>query len=111
MSGGLEMLWQLSNYNFSKWAEGLVQDIGGIKNQRWWRFTYDPSLEKHGFVRVTYKERLTDVATSSPTEWKPWVDTPAGSLLERDTSRHASRATRLDNGQWSTPVVKATADF
>jgi hypothetical protein len=42
MSGGLEMLWQLSNYNFSKWAEGLVQDLGGIKNQRWWRFVYDP---------------------------------------------------------------------
>jgi hypothetical protein len=42
-------------------------------------------MEKHGFVRVTFKERLTDVATSSATEWKPWVDAPPGSLLERDT--------------------------
>ena len=84
MNGGCEMLWQLANFNFKKWLEGCVHsDFGNYEGERWWRFKYDPCLTTHGFVRVTYKTNITDVASSTADEWKPHIAAPGGSLLQK----------------------------
>ena len=84
LNGGLEMLWQLANFNFEAWLQGFVhKDFGNYENQRWVVFKYDPTLTSHGYVRVTYKTNITDVATSTSEEWKPHIPAPEDSLLER----------------------------
>ena len=84
MNGGCEMLWQLKNFSFDKWLEGCVsKEFGHFMNERWWRFQFDASLTSHGFVRVTYKTNITDVASTTEGMWKPHVLAPADSLMQK----------------------------
>ena len=84
MNGGMQVLWQMANFDLKAWFNGCVhKDFGHYDSQRWWRFTYDPNLPEHGCVRVTYKTELTDIATSNADEWKPHVAAPSGSLLQK----------------------------
>eukprot|EP00965_Chrysotila_dentata_P250116 6209261-Pleurochrysis_carterae.AAC.3 len=77
MNGGMEMLWQLANFDFTKWLDGCV-----AKNERFWRYLFDLSYGDPDFptykVRVTFKTKLTDKATDVYPEFKPFVDGPEG---------------------------------
>eukprot|EP00965_Chrysotila_dentata_P117490 3882786-Pleurochrysis_carterae.AAC.1 len=76
MNGGMEMLWQLANFDFHDWLDGCVSSA--FKNygkERFWRYMWDPVMvdpdDPDNHVRVIYKTNLTDRATNTQAEFKP----------------------------------------
>lgn len=86
LNGGLEMLWQLSNFDFEAWMKGCMSSqFAGFRDERFWRFEYDEAASDHFYVKVTYKTNLDDKATAKMDEWKPHIDAPLGSMREMVT--------------------------
>eukprot|EP00965_Chrysotila_dentata_P145249 4797682-Pleurochrysis_carterae.AAC.1 len=78
MNGGMEMLWQLANYDFTGWLDGCVSNkFAHYGNERFWRYKKELSYKDHGYVHVSYKTNLTDRATDTEAEFKPLL--PAAS--------------------------------
>jgi len=72
LPGGLEIMWQLSNFNFDKFADTFLnrEEFTHMQGERVWCYEYAPELENL-YVRCTFKTRLTDAATDRKAEWKP----------------------------------------
>jgi hypothetical protein len=88
LSGGFEMLWQLANFDFAKFLDGCVsKDFGNHKDKRWWRFVRDERVEGHGEVQVLYKEKLTDTATNTHEEWRPFDLVPRSEAQPKYATR------------------------
>eukprot|EP00965_Chrysotila_dentata_P055632 1845624-Pleurochrysis_carterae.AAC.1 len=101
MNEGLEMLWQLANYDFAGLLDGCVSSkfahygvsdgnmmrlmLLRLRNKRHWRYLFDHGLEEHGYVHVSYKTALTDRATDEAAEFKPLLD-PAAAGAQRQTA-------------------------
>eukprot|EP00965_Chrysotila_dentata_P189196 6173196-Pleurochrysis_carterae.AAC.1 len=67
LSGGMELLWQLADYDFEAWLDGCVSS----SDKRYWRYEKVEGLEEHGSVHVSFKTKLTDKATDVSAEFKP----------------------------------------
>ena len=73
LPGGCEILWQLANFNWDRFADSFVDRarFGNISKMRHWRYSYDPNMpDLH--VRVWFKETLLEA------EWKPWQQDSVG---------------------------------
>lgn len=72
LSGGLEIMWQLANFDFDKFVESFLDraEFTQAHAERLWCYDYAPELEGL-YVRCTYKTKLTDAATATKAEWKP----------------------------------------
>eukprot|EP00965_Chrysotila_dentata_P077460 2557208-Pleurochrysis_carterae.AAC.1 len=71
-----------------------------IRNERYWRYLFDVSLEEHGYVHVSYRTALTDRASDSAAEFKPLLP-PAERGAQRQTDpsgiQHMLRCTPITN--------------
>jgi hypothetical protein len=86
--GGYETLWQLASFDWAKWfGSSISSEFGNYKDKRWWRFVRDYRVKDHGGVRVLYKDVLTDKATASRDEWKPFDLVPGTELDPRYVTR------------------------
>ena len=72
MPGGLEIMWQLANFDFDKFVSSFVNRAGFTQAQkeRLWHYEYAPELTDV-YVRCTFKTKLIDDATSTKAAWKP----------------------------------------
>ena len=97
LPGGLEIMWQLANFDFDKFAESFLarEEFTHMQGERLWCYEYAPELEGL-YVRCTFKTKLTDQATSLKAEWKPhlppnaagWHTTdPAGLVFVKQDGR------------------------
>lgn len=72
LPGGLEVMWQLANFDFDKFVDSFMDrdEFTHMSSERLWCYEYDPSLEGL-YVKCTYKTKLNDKATADKAEWKP----------------------------------------
>jgi len=72
LPGGLEVMWQLANFDFDKFVDSFMDrdEFTHMSSERLWCYEYDPSLEGL-YVKCTYKTKLNDKATANKAEWKP----------------------------------------
>ena len=72
LPGGLEIMWQLANFDFDKFAATFMNldEFTRMSGERLWCYEYDSTLSDL-YVRCTFKSKLNDVASSSKAEWKP----------------------------------------
>ena len=72
MAGGLEIMWQLANFDFDAFVSSFVDRAGftHASDERLWHYEYAPELTDV-FVRCTFKAQLNDVATSTKAAWRP----------------------------------------
>ena len=72
LPGGLEIMWQLANFDFDKFTDSFINraDFTHMQAERLWCYEYAPDLEDL-YVRCTFKSKLTDVATDTKAEWRP----------------------------------------
>ena len=72
LPGGLEIMWQLANFDFDKFSDSFLarEEFTHMQGERQWCYEYAPELEGL-YVRCTFKTKLIDQATSQKAEWKP----------------------------------------
>ena len=70
-----ELDYLFANWDMKAWFSdaGFSTDhnFQGIDSANVFRYTYDEALWKHGCVKVTYKDRLSQKASELECEWKP----------------------------------------
>jgi hypothetical protein len=72
LPGGLEVMWQLANFDFDKFVDSFMDrdEFTQMSSERLWCYEYDPSL-RDLYVKCTFKSKLNDKATAEKAEWKP----------------------------------------
>ena len=74
-AGTPEFAWHLTNTSWGEWftsTHAIHKEFQDFSDHRFWVYEYDPELPEHGYVRVTYKEAITTVASDErPYEFKP----------------------------------------
>ena len=72
LPGGLEIMWQLANFDFDAFVSSFMDRSAFTHTQgeRLWHYEYAPELTDV-YVRCTFKTKLTDDATPTKAAWKP----------------------------------------
>ena len=85
MPGGLEIMWQLANFDFDKFVSSFMDrdEFTQASRYRLWHYQYAPEIEDV-YVRLTFKEKLTDQATDSKAAWRPRLAPNASGWQETD---------------------------
>lgn len=70
-----ELGWLFANWDFGAWFDSMHvvdPDFGRFSFDKVWRYEYvGRALWQHGGVRVTYKDRLSWMGSSTEAQWKP----------------------------------------